>query len=466
MGARDFYLEVVLPALAERLDQAFPEFGWRRDPQGWVATNEEHTHASLGVRAERVVAHGLAPRGFLVHGGEATLWTAYVNGGVVPRGGDFVRAVKELAECAGLDPSPLERSEPRDRKAELLQEVDALSRHELTSERAWRARDYLESRGIPSASIEGSGLGLFPARDCVESVLTRAAYSESEIAASGVLADSRWPGRLVGAWRDERGRARTFWARSLAENADADSRYLYLRGSRRAELPPYGLSDVLGGSPELRRDLVLVEGVFDLHQLRAHGLESVAALGGTGARPELFGRLASLGVETVTLALDNDEAGRGATARAVEQAARATRSPALLVVDPRRLASAKDPDAYVLTRGIAAWRGLLEERECAVTWRTCEHLASVSEASPEETRREALARVGAWLGELPPRLALEQEDALRVAAERCGYSAQAVERAFRARYWGEPGRAHSRGQERECSGMVCERSSIDAGPRI
>lgn len=79
-GARDFYLEVVLPALADRLDQAFPEFGWRRDRDGWVATNEEHTHICLGVRAERVVAHGPAPQGFLVHGGDATLWTAYVNG--------------------------------------------------------------------------------------------------------------------------------------------------------------------------------------------------------------------------------------------------------------------------------------------------------------------------------------------------------------------------------------------------
>jgi hypothetical protein len=66
----------VLPALAERLDQAFPEFGWRRDARGWVATNEEQTHADLGVRAERVVAHGPAPRGFIVHGGERILWTS------------------------------------------------------------------------------------------------------------------------------------------------------------------------------------------------------------------------------------------------------------------------------------------------------------------------------------------------------------------------------------------------------
>ena len=66
----DFYDEVVLPALVARLDAAFPEFGWRQDARGWVATNQEMTHRVLGVRADRVVAHGSAPPGFLVHGGE------------------------------------------------------------------------------------------------------------------------------------------------------------------------------------------------------------------------------------------------------------------------------------------------------------------------------------------------------------------------------------------------------------
>jgi hypothetical protein len=56
MGAVDFYRQVVLPALPQRLDQAFPEFGFRRDPHGWVATNQQTTHQLLGVRADRVVA--------------------------------------------------------------------------------------------------------------------------------------------------------------------------------------------------------------------------------------------------------------------------------------------------------------------------------------------------------------------------------------------------------------------------
>jgi hypothetical protein len=79
--AVDYYTDVVLPALTARLDAAFPEFSWRRDDRGWVATNDEMTHRVLGVRAERVVAHGPAPRGFLIHGGEPMLWTAYLNGG-------------------------------------------------------------------------------------------------------------------------------------------------------------------------------------------------------------------------------------------------------------------------------------------------------------------------------------------------------------------------------------------------
>jgi hypothetical protein len=40
----------------------------------------------------------------------------------------------------------------------------------------------------------------------------------------------------------------------------------------------------------------------------------------------------------------------------------------------------------------------------------------------------------AWLATLPPRLALDQEDAIRFAAEQCGYSPEATRRAFAARY--------------------------------
>src|SRR5439155_18659036 len=120
--AGDFYAEAVIPAVFERLPQVFPEFGWRRDAQGWVATNYQHTKGRFGVRADRVVAHALPlpPRGFYIHGEDrVVLWTEYVNAGTVPTGADFIRAVKEIAARAGVDPSLLDRSQPPDRRAEL-----------------------------------------------------------------------------------------------------------------------------------------------------------------------------------------------------------------------------------------------------------------------------------------------------------------------------------------------------------
>lgn len=193
---------------------------------------------------------------------------------------------------------------------------------------------------------------------------------------------------------------------------------------------------MLAGPPLARRELVLVEGFFDFHQLRARGVENVAALGGLGIAPRTFERLAQLGVERVTLCLDRDEPGRAATARAVEQSGRARRSPAVFVVDPERLAPAEDPDVFVRERGIAAWPGLLQKSECGIAWRARELLEGVTPESAFEARRAALGRAGRWLGTLPARVALEQEDAVLSVSERCGYSAEAVTRSFRARYWG------------------------------
>lgn len=233
----DFYTEMVLPGLAERLDIAFPEFGWRHDSRGWVATNEEMTHRVLGVRADRVVAHGPAPRGFLVHGGEATLWTSYVSGGSVPRGEEFARAVKDIAQRSGVDTSPIDRPVPRDRRIDLLHDFFSLCRWELAGEGGSRAREYLEQRGLPADTIERSGLGVVPDPAWSRSALQAAGYSEPEIDRSNVLADSRWRGRICGAWRDETGRVRTLWARALEESGAGESRYLYLRGASRSGLP-------------------------------------------------------------------------------------------------------------------------------------------------------------------------------------------------------------------------------------
>ena len=184
-----------------------------------------------------------------------------------------------------------------------------------------------------------------------------------------------------------------------------------------------------------------MEGVLDVHQFRARQIQNVVALGGTSARPELFARLRRLGVERITLCLDNDEPGRTATAKAVEAAARAPDGPEVRAVDPGWLEPHADPDAFVRHDGTDAWKKLIADATCGIAWRAHELLGDTTARSDAASRKAALARAGRWLGTLSERLSLEQEDAIRAAAERCGYSPEAVERAFRAHYWDAPTRA-------------------------
>jgi hypothetical protein len=257
-----FYTEVVLPALAARLDRGFPEFGWKQDARGWVATNKEMTHRVLGARAERVVAHGPAPRGFLVHGGDATLWTADLNGGVVPRGDAFTSVVRDIATRAGVDTAPIDRAQRRDPASELLDDFFEFCRSELRGNAGGGARAYLERRGFTSGAIDHAGLGVVPNEIFTKSAREAVGYSELELARSGVLADGRWRGRICRAWR--------------ARSSDA---------------------------PDLR------------------------------------------------------------------------------VFEPERLGDAKDPDAFVREHGIARFGGLVDEAECAVSWRARELIRGITPAS-------------------------------------------------------------------------------------
>jgi DNA primase len=339
-----------------------------------------------------------------------------------------------------VDTTPIDRSQPRDRSIALLHDFFTACRIELRGRSGAQARGYLEGRGLPTDAIDRCGLGVVPAERDTKRLLEAGGYTEHEIASSGVLTDHRWPGRVCGGWRDEQGFIRTLWARSLSDD-DTAPRFLYLRGASRTGLPAYGFSTVLELPLPERRELVIVEGLLDVHHLRAKGLANVAAIGSARIQPETLAGLTRYGIETVTLVFDNDEPGRDGLVRAIDRTSRLENAPSLRVLDPTALGDSKDPDEFVRQHGIDRFRSLLREADCAIAWRALDYTRDVVPGSDLQERRAALARTGRWLGSLPSRLALEQVDAIRAVSERCGYSAEAVERAFRARFWAaEPSR--------------------------
>ena len=428
----EFYEEQVLPEVFSRLDTVFPELGLKRTSQGWEATNRDATKARFGARAARVVCN--RPGGFLAHGAGAVSWLAYLTGGTSkPRGADFMEAMKELAHRAGVDCSPLEREltpeesanlQSHQRSRDLLENFVALTHEALLADAGKFARAYLVGRTFAETELEGLSLGLYAGLKPVSEAMEAKGYTSEELAASGILVDGRWEGRLLIPWRDARGRVSTVAARDLSGSAEA--KYLYLKGGTKP--PAFGLDVVQGSQTARREGLVLVEGLVDVVLLQARGMDTVAALGGSGGllTAERWAVLGRLDVPSFVLALDSDGPGREGTLKALSNLRNVDKVRKVYVLPPDALGAAKDPDELVRDKGVEAFREALKK---AQPWELYfgEHLLEgVTPASEERAKREAVGRV-LDLASDSHWAEIEAEALYRLASERTGYSFEAIE---------------------------------------
>lgn len=406
---------------------------------------------------------------------------AFLNGGQEPRGETWVQTLRNLAKFAGvsfperaLSPEGMARIEGDNRRAHLLETGAAFCARALlepANEAARPVRDYLEGRGFLAQSWADLPLGVFPARDELRAHLSERGFSKEEIAASGLVRDGRFEGRLLITWRDSRGRIGTFAARDVSDerrNNDNESKgnappkYLYFAreegwAKSKSELVAFGLDTAL---PALRRSgepLLLVEGLLDVLTLQTRGFLCVAAIGGNGREmnAERLVALAGLGARRVTVCLDNDPkpggqwpgregalhiAGLAATRGNIQNVDKGNvldvyvNVPVVDVLPPEWLGDFKDVDAFVRARGLDAFERLLPERQSAATFlvedvfgrrRFAGHLALVTRSGA--ARRGAVESLLALDARLNgPRAPLDREEIGRLAGERSGFSSEAL----------------------------------------
>lgn len=432
----DFYQDAVLPEVFARLDAVFPELKLRRTGRGWIATNGEVTKARFGARADRVVCN--RPGGFLVHGGDAVSWLAYLKGGTsTPKGADFVEAVKDLARAAGVDPSPLEReltpeeaAKLRDhlRRGDLMEDFVDLTHNEalleaLVSSPGESVRAYLVGRTFTEDELEDLPLGLYAGVEAVSAAMRAKGYTAEELDASGILADGRWTGRLLIPWRDARGRVSTVAARDLTGTAEEGAKYLYLKGGTKPTA--FGLDVVKNSETARREGVVVVEGLMDVVLLQARGMDNVIALGGAGnlLDEDRWAELGRLNVPSFTLALDNDKAGREGTLKALSNLRNVENVRNVYVLPPEALGTAKDPDELVRTKGVEAFREVLRKGRPWAVYVGESLLEGVTPASEDRAKREAVERVLDFAGSLRGEGAgLDSDKLLDLLAERTGYN--------------------------------------------
>lgn len=466
--------ELVLPALFERLDQAFPEFGWKRDSFGWVATER----GPGGERPDRVMCH--VPFGFLVQGGTPTPWLSYINGGSYPSGREWWKKVKELASLAGVSlperersPEELQAIEKRESRSNLLEAFLHFTQEQLQGSEGAKAREYLSRRGLGNVP---DFFGYYPSREAVRKAMEDKGFSREDVEASGVVHDGRWEGRLIIPWRDRWGRLGTFSARDLSGEVEPAQKYLYMTTSKgwakkKEELLAFGLDTALRNG-DRKAPLVLVEGLLDVVLLQSERFYNVAALGGTGTSPSLFEGLFSLGFPSLVLAFDNDQKedgsrpGKEGTLKALENVRKVrnggnVRNVPVYVLSPDVMGKHKDPDAFVRAEGLEVFRGILEKVEPSVLYMAREILGDVSPNSPAIKRQEKAAAVAAYADTVRgDRSSFNIEDLLRLVTERTGYSPEALMDELKR----HEGRRLQEARERDLKNALRDASSsLDGG---
>ena len=195
---------VLLPALFERLDTAFPEFGWVRDSRGWKATNEQTCKSTTGASQRRVVCH--RPVGFYAHGAGNTTWFQYLTGERSPRGEAFTDALKELCARAGvtytarpITEEEREEIERRQKLGSVLEDLWQVVRNELQVEELNARKKYLVSRDL-SAEPDGVDVGYCHSTQAVCKALYDRGYTAEELSLAGFTSRHK----ETGEWQADR----------------------------------------------------------------------------------------------------------------------------------------------------------------------------------------------------------------------------------------------------------------------
>ncbi len=257
---------------------------------------------------------------------------------------DFREALKLLAEKVGVR---LEERPPKEMERErLLREVNSVAadyyhRVLFHPERGFKAREYLEKRGVSEEAIKVFKLGYAPAEwHGLEEFMVNLGYKREIIYEAGLIVKredgsfyDRFRDRLMIPIRDEAGRIAGFGGRTL----DPEGVPKYINSPA---TPIFDKSRILFGLDIAKEAIkeqdmaIIVEGYFDVIQAHQRGYRNVVASMGTSITEAQL-RLLSRYTRRFAFALDPDIAGSEATIRALQMAEEVLDKETQPAFDPR-----------------------------------------------------------------------------------------------------------------------------------
>jgi DNA primase len=276
------------------------------------------------------------------------LWYCF---GACSEGGDVIKfverkygmsfrdAIEMLAARAGVELPKRkgDRSGAQDDAGlAVLARAETLYRASLESREGRGAREYLESRGVSTNTIEAFGIGYAPSSGQALVQLARPKAEGGEGLSGKLLVQAglvrvresdRRPydffrGRLMIPIRDDRGRTVGFGARRLIDD-EVDGRPAGPKYVNTAETPWFHKGRLIYAYDRVVEDvrrnghLVLVEGYTDVMAAHQAGLRNVGAVLGTSTTENHASLVRRSATKKVSLVFDGDEAGRKAAWKAL-----------------------------------------------------------------------------------------------------------------------------------------------------
>jgi len=335
----------------------------------------------------------------------------------------FYEAVKVLAERCGVELPKKGRSaeeEPARIKAELyaLQELAArYFQQRLAEPGAEAARRLLKERGLEEEDWRRFGLGYAPAGwDGLLKFLCSRGYAPQKLANAGLVVSKakggfydRFRQRLMFPIYDSAGRVVGFGGRRLVEDKETPK---YINSP---ESPIYQKGRLFYGwnwaQEEIRRlrQVVVVEGYFDLIAAHRYGIRQAVAASGTALTAEQVQLLRRMADEVIIF-FDADKAGQQAAARVWELFLSQG-----VTVRVASLEAGEDPDSFLRKYGASAFRQRLTQAVPLVEFVIQLALQEADLATPQG-QVECLNQVLPVLAAIPRQI--ERTSYLQLLAER------------------------------------------------
>lgn len=270
----------------------------------------------------------------------------------------FFEAVKIVADRVGINFTIRENKEDLKNKKyyDIMNLASLFYENNLRTNLGAEAREYLHKRGITDEIIKDFSIGLALKENAMlYKLLTTKKIPKSDMDSLGLVADGDngtydlFRNRIIFPLKSPTGKVNGFSGRIY--NTDSNSKYINTKETlifkKRENLYNYHLAAPIARQ---EKSIIICEGFMDAIRIYSVGIKNVVATMGTALAKEQIALLKKLNVKVI-IVMDNDAAGEMATMSLGESLLKENIDMGIV-----RLTGKKDPDEYILTYGVEAFK--------------------------------------------------------------------------------------------------------------